>query len=272
MEDIIRYLHDRFALNASIFDETFLERTITNRMNFSSCKSTGDYLIQLNKVPSEAVSLIDSLTNSYSEFFRNPLTFSLIKQVIFPRIFEKKDTLYNHDIRIWSAGCAAGQEAYSLAMLALDYIQEHQLTTSFRIFATDISARQIESARNGVYDLKAVYNTNQGLLNSYFTVKGQSYAISERLKKYVDFSCYDLLDKNTIAPPSSIFGGFDIIMCCNVLFYYKPDIQKDILNKLSLSLNMDGFLLTGEAEIAIVRNEQNLRQFVLPSTVFMKRA
>jgi len=270
MENIIRFMHDRYTQNVSIYDQSFLERTIANRMIYSSCNSLSDYLSLLNKLPSEATMLIESLINSYSEFFRNTLTFALLKQIIYPIIFDKKVSLLTPEVRIWSAGCAAGQEAYSLAMLADEYITEHPVSTSFRIFATDISNKQLEDARRGVFDEKNIQNTTLGFINKYFTVKGQSYIVNEKLKKYIDFSCYDLLDNDTNAPPSSIFGGFDIIMCSNVLFYYQSDIQKLILNKLSRALNPGGFLLTGEAEIAIVRGDRNFRQFASPSTIFVK--
>ena len=271
MENIIRFMHERYTFNVSIYDDSFLERTIANRMTFSSCNSTKEYLILLEKMPVEVRILMESLTNSYSEFFRNPLTFALLKQIIYPKIFDRKESfLHTTEVRIWSAGCAAGQEAYSLAMLADDFITEHQGSTSFRIFATDISAKHLEDARRGIYDQKNIQNTNHGFINSYFTVKGQSYAVNEKVKKYIDFSYYDLLDKDTNAPPSSIFGGFDIIMCSNVLFYYRPDVQKFILNKLFSSLNEGGFLLTGEAEIAILKGDRNFRQFTSPSTIFVK--
>jgi len=270
MENIIRFMHDNYTLNVSIYDTSFLERTIANRMIFSSCNSTSDYLILLEKMPSEVTMLIESLTNSYSEFFRNPLTFALLNQIIYPKLFDKKKSQQTSEVRIWSAGCAAGQEAYSLAMLADEFITEHPVTPSFRIFATDISTKQLDDAKRGVYDQKNIQNTKLGFINTYFTVKGQLYTVNEKLKKYIDFSYYDLLDKATNAPPSSIFGGFDIIMCSNVLFYYQPEIQKRILNKLSSSLNPGGFLLTGEAEIAIVRGDRNFRQFVSPSTIFVK--
>lgn len=270
MEKIIRFIHDRYTLNVSIYDQSFLESTVASRMTFSSCNSTVEYLHTLENNPEEVKFLIGSLTNSYSEFFRNQLTFALLKQIIFPKIFNKKESLHSHEVRIWSAGCAAGQEAYSLSLLAHDFITEHSLATSFRIFATDISTPQLEEARRGVFDQKNIQNTSHGYISSFFTVRGQTYSISDKIKKYIDFSLYDLLDQTTDAPPSSIFGGFDIIMCSNVLFYYKPEIQKQILNKLARALNPRGFLLTGEAEIAIVRGDSNFRQFVSPSTIFVK--
>jgi len=270
MENIIRFIHDRFSSDISIYDDSFLEKTINYRMVLASCPSTNDYLTLLDKMPEEALLLIESFTNSYSEFFRNSLTFALLKQIIFPKIFNENEKLHSHQIRIWSAGCAAGQEAYSLAILAHDLISERHSNTSFRIFATDISSKQLEDARLGVYDVKTIQQTDMGFVNTYFTNKGQSYSISEKLKKYIDFSFYDLLDKETSAPPVSIFGGFDIIMCCNVLFYYKSAVQGLILNKLSRSLNVGGFLLTGEAEMAIVRKDINFRQFSSPTGIFVK--
>jgi len=127
MENIIRFMQDRYTLNVSVYDESFLERTIASRMIFSSCCSTKDYLNLMVKNPSEVTSLIDSLTNSYSEFFRNSLTFAILKQIIYPKIFDKKKSLHVPEVRIWSAGCAAGQESYSLAMLADDFITEKKI-------------------------------------------------------------------------------------------------------------------------------------------------
>jgi chemotaxis protein methyltransferase CheR len=270
MEKVIRFLQERFGMNVSQFDTSFLERTIAIQVGLSMCKSTDEYLKKLTKSPAEVVLLSQSLTNSYSEFFRNPLTFALLKQIIFPKVFNSNGFGPAREVRIWSAGCAAGQEPYSLAMLANDFVQEHQLTTSFRIFATDISDKQLAEAKRGMYDLKAIRNTSHGFVSNYFTQKGASFIIHEKLKSFVEFSKYDLLDARTNAPPSSIFGGFDIIMCSNVLFYYQAVVQTVILDKLSRSLNRGGFLLTGEAEIAIVKGDNNFKQFFSPSTVFTK--
>ena len=127
MESIIRFINEIFTLDISIFDESFLERTIYNRMVISSCNSTTDYLKYLDTKSIEPALLLESLTNSYSELFRNPFTFALLKQIIFPKLFNEKEKIHANKIRIWSAGCAAGQEAYSLAMLAHgfdDYISK----------------------------------------------------------------------------------------------------------------------------------------------------
>ena len=267
---IIDFVGDRYAMDISMYEESFLEKAIGNRLTVSSRKTLDEYLSLLSEQPEEAVCLVTSLKNSYSQFFRNPHTFALLEQIIFPILFREKGNSQGSGIRIWSAGCSAGQESYSLAILADTYLQTHQLTQSFRIFASDSSVKEIELARHGVYDFNSIQNTRLFHLNNNFSKTGESYLINDRLKKNVDFSVYDLLDSGSAAPPASIYGGFDMIVCSNVLYYYKPDYQKTILNKFSTTLNEGGFLITGEAETAIVKSVKGYRQFTSLAPVFVK--
>jgi chemotaxis methyl-accepting protein methylase len=93
---------------------------------------------------------------------------------------------------------------------------------------------------------------------------------SDRLKEFVELSEYDLLDSVSSSPPASIYGDFDIVMCCNVLFYYKPAFQKLILDKFTRSISSGGFLITGEAESGIVNSARGFRHYLSPGPLFEK--
>ncbi len=110
-------------------------------------------------------------------------------------------------------------------------------------------------------------NVRMGHLG-YFSVRGDSRTIAPRLLERVEFSTYDLLDERSDCPPSSLYGDFDLICCCNVLFYYKPEVRQRILRKIRRSLAPGGYFMTGEAESAIVLRDSGFSQIIATVPVF----
>lgn len=155
-EIYVQFLKERYAQDISMYDDSFLEKTIKCRLVATSCKTADDYLVYLGNVSDELTCLIDQLSNSYSEFFRNPLTFSMLEQTIIPKIFSEAAKNHSREIRIWSAGCASGQEPYSLAILFDDFKNNHQIDIIYRIFATDSTEEELTSAKNGNFDYKSL--------------------------------------------------------------------------------------------------------------------
>jgi chemotaxis methyl-accepting protein methylase len=115
-----------------------------------------------------------------------------------------------------------------------------------------------------------VKNVRLEFADKYFRRSGDNFLIDDQIKAQVDFSRYDLLDKDSSAPPSSIYGDFDLVMCSNVLFYYQPQYQQAILQKIFRALRPGGLLVTGEAETAIVKASGGFRQHGIPAPVFVK--
>lgn len=263
-------MKERFALDVSIYDSSFLEKTLKSRMTSAGCDTAENYLILLEEAPGESIGLVAQLNNSYSEFFRNPLTFSLLEQLILPKLLGQKEKIHSPEIRIWSAACASGQEPYSLAMLLDDFKEKHQATREYRIFATDSSESELVSARKGVFDFKILKNTRIEFAEKYFKRNGDTFQLDSRLAEQVDFSCYDLLSRDSSSPPSGIYGDYDLIMCCNVLFYYKPEYQQIILQKIYRSLKPGGFFVTGEAETHLANAFGGFRSYAIPSAIFVK--
>jgi chemotaxis methyl-accepting protein methylase len=155
-------------------------------------------------------------------------------------------------------------------MLLNELTDDKGNSVAFRIFATDRSDTELASARQGVYDSAAVRNVPLKHIQKYFSVKGESYSIVESLKDRLDFSFYDLLEERSVCPPACIYGDFDLVLCGNLLFYYRPDIRRLILNKVCRALSPGGYLATGEAEREIVAKHEGFRTVVTPSSVFQK--
>jgi chemotaxis methyl-accepting protein methylase len=270
IEKCIQLLQEQYALDISMYDRSFLEKSIQSRISLTMCGNFDDYLDFMARVPDESIQLVQQLKNSYSEFIRNPLTFSILEQLVIPGLFESQSKKLSGEIRIWSAGCAAGQEPYSLAMLLDHYKNSRFANINYRIFATDNSVKELDVARHGVFDFKSVKNIRLEFVAKYFSHKGDTYQLTKMLREQVDFSVYDLLDKDAGSPPASIYGDFDLIMCSNVLFYYEPEYQQIILQKIYRALKPGGFFITGEAEKQIVSSYQGFRPFLVPAAVFVK--
>lgn len=270
VDDIVQVISERLGRDVSMYDETFLRKSVETRRGKTSCASTGDYLAHLSGNEEEAEAFFRSLTITYSKFFRNTLTYSYLEQAVLPRLVEKRAQEGRFELRIWSAGCAAGQEAYSAAILLDDLAEKRGSEIPFKIFATDSSVQDLDAGRNGLYQVGAVENIPLKYVNKYFSKHDGVYAIAPRLRERIDFSFYDILDKGSWCPPASIFGDFDLVMCCNLLFYYRKDMRHFILGKVSRCLRSDGYLVTGGAERPMLEQADDFQSLVLPAAVFQK--
>ena len=236
------------GIDISKYDEAFLNKTLLKRMKETLCESETTYYSYLEQSHIESDIFLNSLQISYTEFFRNPLTFSVLEKIIIPSIILKKSTSSRNEIRVWSAACAGGHETYSLAMLLHELLNCHNGEINFRIFATDQSELQIKDAQTGQYPEAALNSLKLKRVNQWFSKFGKIYTVNPELLENIEFSVFDLLNEKYSCPPTSIFGDFDLIVCANILFYYTPEIQKKIIKKTKNCLSDTGYLITGETE------------------------
>jgi chemotaxis methyl-accepting protein methylase len=210
-----------------------------------------------------------SFQNHHSEFFRDPLVFAFLEERILPNLLFRRRSPAGREIRVWSAGCAAGQEAYSVALLCRELSQRMEDAPPFRIFATDLSETQIALARAGSYSAPDVRNVTQQRLWRWFDRQGEAWVVRPELRALVDFSAHDLLDLRVTSPAASIFGDFDLVLCCNQLMYFRPECTRRVLQKLKRSLAPGGWLVTGDAERVLVQGE-GFEPAPLPAAVFTR--
>jgi len=253
----------------SKYDDIFLNKSLQKRMTEMHCDTAGAYINILEQNKEEATKLIDSLNISYSEFFRNALTYSVLERIILPRLLLIKKTSTNKQLRIWSAACAGGQEPYSLAMLLQELKIGDNEKLNYRIFATDQCEAQVNHARKGIYDAAALNNLNMRRVKQWFTKHGDAYTVKPELKATLDFSVFDLFSEHLSAPPSSIFGDFDLVVCSNLLFYYKPEFQEAIVEKAGNCLADHAYLMVGETERGILQ-KFNYKEVYPQSAIFQK--
>jgi chemotaxis protein methyltransferase CheR len=263
---IVFTMRDKYEKDISAFGPGFLAKTIQRRLSETGLEDIDAYCAFLTNNAEEADTLNRSLLISYSVFFRESMTFSMLEDLVFPSILNERKK--DDEIRIWSVGCASGQEAYSMAILLEEISHSIGKAIRYRICATDISESELALGTEGVYDYNALLNVKLKHLDKYFAKNGKSYAISPDIKRHIHFSNYDIRDEGTGHPPECIYGDFDLVMCSNLLIYYNPDQQRSILKKLHRSLAPKGYLVIGEAERLLVETNMKLFPMTTSSTIF----
>ena len=269
---LIQVMQQAHGQDLAMFDEAFLAKSLGRRLATSAPGGINAYLRRLAGDRTEADALFQSLHIGYSEFFRDSLVFAMLEQDLLPSLLLKKEQSDRTTLRVWSAGCAGGQEAWSVAMLLDELATARSDPVLFQIFATDGSTAGLHVALQGVYASAAVQNVRLKHLRKYFTVDNGDYAINPILKKRVAFSVYDLLDGQSVCPPVSLFGDFDLILCCNLLFYYRADVRQFILDKLCNALAPGGYIVTGSVERAIAQKNDRLCAVAPPLPVYRERS
>lgn len=247
-KNILNHINEQRGFNFSGYREPMIGRRVQKRVLATSCGNVDKYFefLYLNQL--EIDNLVDSLTIKVSHFFRNALTFEYLQKVILPNLITKKLDANDKNLRIWSAGCSLGEEAYSIAIIINEILSKEDVDLQLHIFATDIDKNAIQFAQKGCYNFKSLENVKLGILNKYFSQDENQFVVNSEIRKRIHFSFYDLLDKKSYVPNDSIFGGFDIVFCRNVLIYFNPEYQEIIFDKLYKSLNCNGLLILGEVE------------------------
>jgi len=266
---ITEILNRMHGVDISKYDVSFLNKSLQKRFVQNHCHTAEEYFSVLEQNRHEGEIFIASLHISYSEFYRNPLTYSVLERIVIPLLLQKRKNTNRNEIRIWSAACAAGQEAYSLAMLMEERKCNENNILNYRIFATDLYDKQLIKAQSARYHADSLNNLSMKRVAKWFTRLDDTYLVKPELKANVAFSAFDLLNGHLNCPQASIFGDFDLVVCANLLFYYKAQYQKLILDKASNCLSNGGYLIVGETERDIVKRYNY--QEVFPQTGIFQR-
>ena len=216
-----------------------IKRRLLRRMmilKLSTIKIYSDFLVEN---PAEIDLLYQDLLINVTEFFRDPETFLLLKKSILPRIIKSKKE--GDTIRIWVAACATGEEVYSIAIALLEIQQSNAVNIPFQIFASDLSAEAIASARNGEYTEGQIKNVSPKRLRQFFTKSKDKYRIVKSLRDVCVFAQHNILND----PP---FSRMDFISCRNFLIYLDAFYQKKCINTFHYALNDGGYLMLGKSE------------------------
>lgn len=236
-----RVISGNTGFNCEHYKEAHFRRRINVRVRATNSESYGAYLKLLKKDPQEYEFLVDTLTVNVSEFFRNSETFRIIEKEIIPSIIKYRPESVIRSIRIWSAGCAAGEEAYSLAILLHRILKTDFNKYRIRIIGTDIDAQSLEKARKGVYSENLLKNIDPDTKERYFLKHGDTYQVIDELKSITQFKRHDMISDPRIY-------RFDLIVCRNVMIYFKKEIQEQLQLNFYKALEKGGYFIIGKSE------------------------
>ncbi len=268
---ILNYLNEKHGFDFSGYCLSMVERRLRQRLSSIKCDSYSDYLSYLQENPDEIDNLLDALTINVSRFFRDTLTFEYIAGRVLPAIVYEKKKANDNSIRVWSAGCAMGEEPYSIAILIHELFENEAMKTNMSIFATDIDSKILKRAKKAAYPFESIKSVKYRLLKKYFTSEGETFQLMPTIRNLVSFSVYDILDKKSYAPPESVFGSFDMVLCRNVLIYFDKEHQDQIFDKLHHSMAKNGYLVLGEAEIPTINYQGRFRKVNECCHIYQKR-
>ncbi|MFA6010866.1 MAG: CheR family methyltransferase [Desulfobacteraceae bacterium] len=218
-----------------------IQRRIARRMAVHQIETIDNYVDYLQQTPTEIKALFCDLLIGVTNFFRDPEAFKVLEEKIIPEIFADKPT--GSLIRIWSPGCSTGEEAYSLAILLAEYMENQKQSYKIQIFATDIDSRAISTARSGLYSASIAVDLTPERLERFFSAEsdGNLYRIHKSIRDMLVFS-----EQNVIKDPP--FSKLDLISCRNLLIYLGVDLQKKIIPLFHYALNPGGILFLGTSE------------------------
>lgn len=240
------------GIDFSGYRQEVIKQRISARMTVLRMKDPRAYLTLITDNRHECDALINAITINASWFFRDPLVFEIIEQTLLPGIIIRKQELKSREIRIWSVGCAAGEEAFSTAILVHRVMERWPAAIDWKpyIFATDIDTDALEKAKTGVYSRESFESTKLGILDRYFIARENvpAYEVRSFIKDMVSFSIDDCTSPGHIAPANSVFGTFDLVLCRNVLVYFSPELQANVLNKMNKTITPGGYLILGDCE------------------------
>ena len=248
MDAIIKYLGETRGVDFSGYRRSVIESQISERLRITGCDGSESYLQFTRNNADELDNLITALIVSVSRFFRNALTFEYLAARIFPHFVLKRVAQDARTIRIWSSGCANGEEPYSIAILLKEILGGESLRPKINIFASDIDKTALKKAQDGLYSFESMRDVKYGMLKKYFTEEGKSFRLTPELRDSVIFTFFDMSDRKCYAPPELIFANFDLILIRNVLIYFTLETQDRIFEHLYRALSPDGYLVLGETE------------------------
>jgi len=248
LKELLDAIYHQYGYDFSQYSPTFLQRRIVNFMTQNKLKTVNDLRSQLANNDQFFEELIPQIAINVTEMFRDPLFYRSIREKVIPRL-----ATYPL-IKVWIAGCATGEEVYSVAIL----LKEHGLLDRCLLYATDINQKSLETAQEGMYPVRNMKQYTENYIRS-----GGVNAFSEYYMAKYDFVLFDrALMNNTVFAPHNLvtdkaFNEFQLIICRNVLIYFDGDLQNKVVNLFYESLCHFGFLALGNKESLLFTDKKN---------------
>ncbi|MCP9749746.1 chemotaxis protein CheB [Ferruginibacter sp. HRS2-29] len=239
LKDILELIKEQLPLDFSGYKRPRILRRIKRRASEKKVSNLEDYVALLKNDPEEVKALAQDFLISVTSFFRDKESFEFLQLNCVPKILAKLQD--GEELKMWVAGCATGEEAYSFAIIIHELLKDGHKDVVVKIFATDIDNNALAVAGKGLYSSAVVKDISAERLDKYFTKEGNQYRVKHEIRKMLIFAQHDLV-KN---PP---YCNMNMISCRNLLIYMSVDLQKKIYLMLLFGLKTDGYLFLGSSE------------------------
>ena len=240
-DEFLKEVAPLFGLQWRLFRRKGVKRKIERRLTEVGLSHFDEYLLRVKKNPQEQSHLSEVLTITISRFYRERKVFDLLEHSVIPAIIKNKKE--KDEFKIWSIGCANGEEPYSLSMLWKAKFGKDFPKIRLVMLATDVNESLLERARRGRYKESSLREIPEEILRRFFKTENGFYVIDQSVRESVEFKRRDIIHDET-------FFGMDMIFCRNLVFtYFSRESQMNVLRKISGSLNKGGYLIIGKDEI-----------------------
>ncbi len=236
---LLALLRDRTGVDFSHYKQSTVTRRVLRRVALRGCENLQDYLALVRREPAELSNLYQDFLIRVTQFFRDPEAYEALKEKVFPALLQDRPA--SQPIRIWVAGCATGEEVYSLAMALLEFLNGRAEAPPIKFLATDLDDAALEKARAGYYIDNIEIDVSPERLRRFFNRLDGHYQISKAIREMCAFSRHNM----TSDPP---FSHLDLVSCRNVLIYMDSGLQKRVLPVLHYALNPGGYVFLGPSE------------------------
>ncbi|GGJ92086.1 CheR family methyltransferase [Pseudomonas matsuisoli] len=242
LRDILITLRTRTGHDFKHYKRATVMRRIGRRMQVNRISELGEYFTYLQNTPDETHLLLDDMLIGVTNFFRDRDAFDALEQEVLPKLFDLLPASEN-SVRVWSAGSASGEEAYSVAMLLAEKMDQSTEPYLYQVFATDIDEHGIQHGRAGLYPEAIVADVSAERLRQHFVKEPAAYRIRKEIRERVLFAAHNLLRD----PP---FSRLHLVICRNLLIYLDRNVQAEILRMFHFALVPGGYLFLGSSESA----------------------
>jgi len=257
---LLEYLKSSRGFDFSGYKLASLIRRVRKRMQQVGIETYSDYIDYLEVHQDEFGPLFNTILINVTSFFRDPTAWETLAAQVLPRILEGKNA--EEPIRCWSAGCASGEEAYTLAMVLAEAIGEQDFRQRVKIYATDADDEALAEARQGSYSKAQVGGVPPELLAKYFESHGESWVFRPDLRRALIFGRHDLVQDAAIS-------RLDLLVCRNALMYFNAETQAKIVARFHFALNKNGYIFLGKAE-TMLSHSGSFRPESLKARIFQR--
>jgi len=233
-------VRDDQGLELHQYRERYLERRVGIRLTALGLQTYHQYAAYLDSYSEEYAALVDTIAVNVTQFFRDDSFYERFRATVIPAVLEHKASRHQHIIRVWSAGCATGQEPYSIAMSFMSVFIERPYEYSLSVYGTDLDIRAIEVARRATYPLAQLEHIPYAD-RCFVEIGSDTFKIKPEVTRIAHFSCLNLHEEKPIQV-------LDVIFCRNVFIYFNKDEQKRMLESFWEALSPGGYLVLGRSE------------------------